>query len=92
MAEEKKERVRQGMEDPPISSPLKVVDYRTLSKGFGWWAAVVLVESWGRQQLSLYLWQKKDNGWKRKQKFTIHDAEKWEQIVTAVNQLIDGLK
>jgi hypothetical protein len=76
----------------PIGAPLQVVDSRTLSKGFGWWAACVLVESWGRRQLSLYLWQKKKDGWKRKQKFTIHDQEKWGQIVSAVESLLPKMK
>jgi hypothetical protein len=40
----------------PIGAPLQVVDSRTLSKGFGWWAACVLVESWGRRQLEV-IWQ-----------------------------------
>ena len=43
----------------PVESPLQALDYRTLSKGFGWWAAAVLLESWGRKQICLYLWQRK---------------------------------
>lgn len=76
----------------PIGPPLKVVDYRTVSKGFGWWAAVVLVESWGRRTIGLYLWQKKSEGWRRKQKFTIHDQEKWEMIANYVEEMLPGLK
>ena len=79
-------------ENLPIVPPLKVVDYRTISKGFGWWAAVVLVESWGRRTIGLYLWQKKDKGWSRKQKFTIHDQEKWEMIADYVEELLPGLE
>ncbi len=76
----------------PIEPPLRAVAYRTLSKGFGWWAAAVLVESWGRKQVCLYLWQKKKEGWKRKQKFTIHDPEKWEQVVSAVQELLPQMQ
>ena len=76
----------------PIEPPLQAVDYRTLSKGFGWWAAAVLVESWGRKQVCLYLWQRKKDGWKRKQKFTIHGSEKWEQIVQAVEELLPKIQ
>ena len=76
----------------PIEPPLQTVDYRTLSKGFGWWAAAVLVESWGRKQICLYLWQRKKDGWKRKQKYTIHDPEKWEQIVSAVEELLPEIR
>jgi len=76
----------------PIEPPLQAVDYRTLSKGFGWWAAAVLVESWGRKQICLYLWQRKKDGWKRKQKFTVHDPEKWQQIVAAVEDLLPKMQ
>ena len=76
----------------PIESPLVVIDHRTLSKGFGWWAAAVLIESWGRKQICLYLWQRKKDAWKRKQKFTIHDPEKWQQIAAAVEELLPQMK
>ncbi|NQU19169.1 hypothetical protein HQ550_03335 [bacterium] len=73
----------------PIVSPLKVIDYRTLKKGSGWWLAVVLVESWGKRNIGLYLWQrKKDGRWHRKQKFTIHTKEKWGLISEAVEDLM----
>ncbi len=76
----------------PISAPLKVLEYRTISKGFGWWSAVVLVESWGNKRLCLYLWQKSDNGWKRKQKYTIHSQERWRLISESVEELIEELQ
>lgn len=73
----------------PIVSPLKVIDYRTIKKGSGWWLAVVLVESWHKRNIGLYLWQrKKDGRWYRKQKFSIHTREKWELISQAVDDLI----
>ncbi len=73
----------------PIVSPLKVIDYRTLKKGSGWWLAVVLLESWGKRNIGLYLWQrKKDGRWHRKQKFTIHTKEKWGLIFEAVEDLM----
>ncbi|UCB57509.1 MAG: hypothetical protein JSV30_02705 [Candidatus Omnitrophota bacterium] len=86
------EEGRAKEEKIPIEPPLQVVDYRTLSKAFGWWAAAVLIESWGRKQVCLYLWQRKKDGWKRKQKFTVHDAEKWEQIVQAVEELLPKMQ
>ena len=76
----------------PIGPPLKVLDSRTISKGFGWWSAVVLVESWGVKRLCLYLWQKSDNGWKRKQKYTLHSKERWKLISGAVEELVMELQ
>lgn len=76
----------------PIVSPLKVIDYRTIKKGSGWWLAVVLVESWQKRSIGLYLWQKKkDARWHRKQKFTIHTKEKWDLICDAVNDLMKDM-
>ncbi|MDP8230901.1 MAG: hypothetical protein P9L93_07355 [Candidatus Gorgyraea atricola] len=76
----------------PIGPPLKVLDYRTISKGFGWWSAVVLIESWGNKRLCLYLWQKSDTGWKRKQKYTIHSQERWRLILGSIEELIGDLQ
>lgn len=90
MPDEKRERLEE--DKVPIGPPLKVLDYRTISKGFGWWSAVVLVESWGNRRLCLYLWQKADSGWKRKQKYTIHSQERWRLISESVDELIEELQ
>jgi len=79
-------------EHVPIVAPLKVLTQKTINKRFGWWSAVVLLESYGRKQVCLYLWQKKeDGGWKRKQKFAIHNQEDWELIQGAVDGTIGEL-
>ncbi len=78
-------------EKPPIIAPLKVLEYKTINKRFGWWSAVVMVESWGRKQICLYLWQKKGDRWARKQKFAIHSQEDWGLITDAVEALISEL-
>ena len=90
MPDEKKARLEE--DKVPISPPLKVLEYRTISKGFGWWSAVVLVESWGNKRLCLYLWQKSENGWKRKQKYTIHSQERWHLISESIEKLIGELQ
>lgn len=79
-------------EKVPIIAPLKVIDHKTINKRFGWWSAVVLLESYGRKQVCFYLWQKKpEGGWKRKQKFAIHNQQDWSLIQDAVNTMIDTL-
>ncbi|MBU3911962.1 MAG: hypothetical protein KKD90_05190 [Candidatus Omnitrophica bacterium] len=90
MPDEKKARLEE--DKVPISAPLKVLEYRTISKGFGWWSAVVLIESWGNKRLCLYLWQKSENGWKRKQKYTIHSQERWRLISGSIEELIEELQ
>jgi len=78
-------------EKVPIEAPLKVLEQKTISKRFGWWSAVVLLESWGRRQICFYLWQKVGEKWKRKQKFAIHNAEDWGKISDSVKALLSGL-
>ncbi len=82
--EEKEERL-------PIKAPLRVLQHRTINKRFDWWAAVVLLESYAKKQVCLYLWQKKNGDWKRKQKFGIHSKEDWEMMKKAVESYIGEL-
>ena len=82
---------RRETENVPIIPPLKVISYKTINKRFGWWSAVVLLESYGRKQVCVYLWQKRGDAWKRKQKFAIHSQEDWELITDAVGGVIEEL-
>jgi len=82
---------RRETEKVPIIDPLKVIEYKTINKRFGWWSSVVLLESYGRKQVCFYLWQKRDDKWKRKQKFAIHSQEDWELITNAVETMIGEL-
>ena len=79
-------------ETVPIVAPLKVIGQKTINKRFGWWSAVVLLESYGRKQVCFYLWQKKpEGGWKRKQKFAVHNQQDWGLIQEAVSPMIENL-
>jgi hypothetical protein len=89
MAEDKNLREE---EQVPIVPPLKVLEHKTINKRFGWWSAVVLLESYGRKQVCFYLWQKKpEGGWKRKQKFAVHNQQDWALIQEAVRGMIEVL-
>jgi len=91
MSDDVIERTKKPGEVLPIIAPLKVIEYATVNKRFGWWSAVVLLESYGRKQVCFYLWQKRDDKWKRKQKFAIHSQEDWDLIGTAVKKMIGEL-
>ncbi len=78
-------------EQLPIKPPLQVLKYKTINKRFGWWVAVVLLQSYAKKQVCFYLWQKKDAFWKRKQKFGIHSREDWEKIKRSVEEFADEL-
>ena len=92
MVEElKKTNILEKEEKVPIKEPLKVIKCHTINKKFGWWAAVVLLESYAKKQVCLYLWQKRDEIWKRKQKFGIHSKDDWERMKQAVDSYITEL-
>ena len=96
--EEEEIRTLPGIEDEkgedegvPIKDPLRGLEFRTINKKFGWWAAVVLLESYAKKQICFYLWQKKDKEWKRKQKFGIHSREDWQMMKDSVEAFIGEL-
>ena len=76
----------------PISEKLKVILPLTIYKTEKWWLAVALVESFGRKQIATYLWTKKEDQWKRKQKFVVHSNKEWLQIKEAIEKLLPELK
>lgn len=75
----------------PISDFYKTIDYVTLFKSSKWWEAIVIFESAGRRQIGLYLWQKKDDTWKRKHKFNIRNLDEWNKLKNAIEQLAPKL-
>jgi len=75
----------------PISEFYKVVDSVTIFKNQKWWEAVVVFESYGKRAIGMYLWQKRQDVWKRKHKFNVRDLEEWEKLKTAVENLAPKL-
>jgi len=75
----------------PISEKLKVLDSVTIYKTAKWWSAVVLVESFGRRQVAMYVWLNRNGRWRRNQKFTIHSRVEWAQVKEAVEKFISQL-
>ena len=75
----------------PISDFYKVVDSVTIFKDQKWWEAIVAFESYGKVSIGMYLWQKKQDVWKRKHKFNIRNLEEWNKLKNAVEQLAPKL-
>jgi hypothetical protein len=75
----------------PISDFYKVVDSVTIFKNKKWWEAVVIFESLGKRQIGLYLWQKKEDKWKRKHKFNVRNLDEWNKLKNAIEQLTPKL-
>lgn len=80
-----------AVEPLPLSSFYKVVDYVTISRSEKWWEAIVVIESFGRRSIAMYLWQKKGDQWKRKHKFQIRNLQEWEKLKGAIEKLTPAL-
>jgi len=76
----------------PISEFYKVVDSVTIFKNKNWWEAIVIFESYGKRSIGMYLWQKRQDVWKRKHKFNVRNLEDWNKLKNAVEQLAPKLE
>jgi hypothetical protein len=83
--------VQKSEEKLPISDFYKVVGSITLFKSQKWWEAVVVFESAGKKSIGLYLWQKRNDVWKRKHKFNVRNMEEWGKLKAAIEQLAPKL-
>jgi aminopeptidase len=75
----------------PISEFYKVIYYTTIFKSDLWWEAVVVFETCGKRQIGMYLWQKRNGTWKRKNKFGIRTLDEWSKLKAAMDQLTPKL-
>ena len=76
----------------PISEFYKVIDSVTIFKSKSWWEAIVVFESNGKKSIGMYLWQKKQDVWKRKHKFNVRNLEEWNKLKNAIEQLAPKLE
>lgn len=81
----------QQPEELPISSFYKVIDHVTIFHSEKWWEAIVLIESFGRRSIAMYMWQFREGKWKRKHKFQIRNTQEWEKVKEAVDKLASRL-
>gem|GEM_PF-1135619 len=79
-------------EKVPVHESLKVLDSITISKSSGWWSAVVLVENYGRKNISIYLWRNQEGAWKRVHKFEVNRKNEWEKIKAAVDSFFQRME
>jgi len=81
----------ESSEKLPISEINKVVDYITIFKSSKWWEAIVVSEAYGKRSIGVYLWVKRNDVWKRKNKFSVRNMDEWNKLKTAVEQLAPKL-
>jgi len=84
-------RQKHPTEQLQLSSFYKVVDYLTIFRSDKWWEAIVVIESFGRRSIAMYLWQKKGEQWKRKHKFQIRNLQEWEKLKGDIEKLTPTL-
>jgi len=75
----------------PISEFYKVIDYVTIFRSTKWWEAIVIYEAGGKRSIGLYLWENRNNTWKRKNKFSVRTIDEWNKVKNAVEQLAPKL-
>jgi aminopeptidase len=75
----------------PISEFYKVIDHTTIFKTDVWWEVIVVFENQGKRQVGMYLWQKRNGIWKRKNKFSFRTLDEWSKIKAAMDQLTPKL-
>lgn len=78
-------------EQLPLSSFYRVIDYVTIFRSEKWWEAIVVIESFGRRSIAMYLWTKRNDQWKRKHKFQIRNTQEWDKVKEAIDKLAPKL-
>jgi hypothetical protein len=75
----------------PVHEVIKVIEGVNIYRTEKWWKAALLTESYGKRQVTVYQWLKRDEQWKRKQKMSITSKEEWGKIVEACADLVAKL-
>jgi hypothetical protein len=76
----------------PTSEFYKVIDHITIFRTEKWWEAIVLIEYFGKRSIAMYLWQFRDGKWKRKHKFQLRNADEWNKVKAAIDNLVPKLR
>jgi hypothetical protein len=76
----------------PLSDFYKVVDHVTIFKSKKWWEEIVLIESFGKRSIAMYLWTFRDGKWKRKHKFQLRNPDEWNKVKDTIDKFIPKLK
>ena len=66
----------------PVNDYYGLANGKTIFQSNGWWKAILKISqkgSYETEEVMIYLWQERDNDWRRRQKYTIKSQEKWEE-------------
>ncbi|HID43336.1 MAG TPA: hypothetical protein EYP30_06120 [Archaeoglobaceae archaeon] len=76
----------------PVHESLKVIRGTTIFKTDDWWKAIILAEGYKGKEVSIYLWKKKGDSWKRQQKYTVRRKKDWEFDKKFMNEFVKELE
>jgi hypothetical protein len=79
------------VEPLPVSARIKVLRSKTLFRSGRWWAAAALIEAFGRKHVALYLWFRRGEFWKRRQKFVFRSKDEWSKAKSIIDSFIEEL-
>ena len=75
----------------PVSDYYEVGAGETVFQSGDWWKAIVKIVqkgSYETKEAIIYLWEKTDGEWRRRQKYAIKSEEKWQEERTAVESVL----
>jgi len=75
----------------PVSDYYRVSHGESVFQTDGWWKAIVTIDqkgSYETQEVIIYLWQKDDGDWRRRQKYAIKNRDDWSTDRDAVDALL----
>lgn len=75
----------------PVHDELEVQDGETIFKSDDWWKAVVFYEGYRGPEIAVYLWQRRDESWRRQQKYVIRSQDDWEQDKAVIEEFVPEL-
>lgn len=76
----------------PTSDYYTVGAGETVFQSDDWWKAIVKIDQKGdyeTEEVMVYLWQKTDGDWRRRQKYTIKSQSDWEEEAAVIESVLD---
>ncbi|WP_211313501.1 hypothetical protein [Halarchaeum salinum] len=77
----------------PVSDYYRLARGETVFKTDDWWKAIVAIDqkgSYDTYEVIIYLWQRVDDDWRRRQKYAVKNLDDWSGDQDAVDALLDA--
>lgn len=90
--------VHEETHDSTATDSFPVSDYYTVATGEtvfqenGWWKAIVCISekgSYETDEVMVYVWQKRDGDWRRRQKYVIKSLSDWEEEKSLIDEHLE---